>query len=86
MVMVSVDDHVVEPPDIFDGRLASKYVEFAPQFITDADGTNLNAEAGRPKEEYGIEPTSFTQLRPGTYDHSERVKDMSAVEHRAGGR
>jgi predicted TIM-barrel fold metal-dependent hydrolase len=91
MVMVSVDDHVVEPPNLFEGRLAAKYAEFAPQFITNPDGTNvwkyngetvmnvaLNAVAGRPKEEYGIEPTSFTQLRPGTYDHNERVKDMSA--------
>jgi predicted TIM-barrel fold metal-dependent hydrolase len=91
LVMVSVDDHVVEPPDLFDGRLAAKYREYAPEFVTNADGTNvwkyngetvmnvaLNAVAGRPKEEYGIEPTSFTQLRPGTYDHQERVKDMSA--------
>jgi predicted TIM-barrel fold metal-dependent hydrolase len=91
LVMVSVDDHVVEPPDMFDGRLPAKYREYAPEFITNADGTNvwkyngetvmnvaLNAVAGRPKEEYGIEPTSFTQLRPGTYDHEERVKDMSA--------
>jgi predicted TIM-barrel fold metal-dependent hydrolase len=91
MVMVSVDDHVVEPPNLFEGRLASKYVDFAPQFVTNPDGTNvwqyngetvvnvaLNAVAGRPKEEYGIEPTSFEQLRPGTYDHNERVKDMSA--------
>jgi predicted TIM-barrel fold metal-dependent hydrolase len=91
LVMVSVDDHVVEPPDMFEGRLAAKYREYAPEFITNADGTNvwkyngetvmnvaLNAVAGRPKEEYGIEPTSFTQLRPGTYDHEERVKDMSA--------
>ncbi|HZU47457.1 MAG TPA: amidohydrolase family protein, partial [Mycobacterium sp.] len=91
LVMVSVDDHVVEPPDVFDGRLPSKYVELAPKFVTNPDGTNvwhyngetvsnvaLNAVAGRPKEEYGIEPTSFSQLRPGTYDHNERVKDMSA--------
>jgi predicted TIM-barrel fold metal-dependent hydrolase len=91
LVLVSVDDHVVEPPDLFDGRLPAKYREYAPEFITNADGTNvwkyngetvmnvaLNAVAGRPKEEYGIEPTSFTQLRPGTYDHDERVKDMSA--------
>ena len=91
LVLVSVDDHVVEPPDLFDGRLPAKYREYAPEFITNADGTNvwkyngetvmnvaLNAVAGRPKEEYGIEPTSFTQLRPGTYDHNERVKDMSA--------
>jgi predicted TIM-barrel fold metal-dependent hydrolase len=91
MVLVSVDDHVVEPPGMFDGRLATKYVEYAPKFLTNPDGTNvwsyngetvmnvaLNAVAGRPKEEYGIEPTSFGELRPGTYDHDERVKDMSA--------
>jgi predicted TIM-barrel fold metal-dependent hydrolase len=91
LVLVSVDDHVVEPPNLFDDRLPARYVEFAPRFITNPDGTNawlyngeilnnvaLNAVAGRPKEEYGIEPTSFTQLRPGTYDHDERVKDMSA--------
>lgn len=91
MVLVSVDDHVVEPPDLFNGRLPAKYADLAPQFITNPDGTNvwkyngetvsnvaLNAVAGRPREEYGIEPTSFTQLRKGTYDHNERVKDMSA--------
>ena len=91
LVLVSVDDHVVEPPNLFDDRLPAKFVDFAPRFITNPDGTNawlyngevlnnvaLNAVAGRPKEEYGIEPTSFTQLRPGTYDHGERVKDMSA--------
>lgn len=91
MVLVSVDDHVVEPPHLFEGRLPAKYANLAPRFITRADGTNawvyedqeignvaLNAVAGRPKEEYGIEPTSFDELRAGTYDIDERVKDMDA--------
>jgi len=34
LVLVSVDDHVVEPPNLFDDRLPAKFVEFAPQFIT----------------------------------------------------
>ena len=38
----------------------------------------LNAVAGRPKEEYGMEPTSFAELRAGCYDIDERVKDMDA--------
>jgi hypothetical protein len=44
------------------------------------NGRQRGAQRGRraPQGEYGIEPTSFTQLRPGTYDHNERVKDMSA--------
>ena len=91
MVMVSVDDHVVEPPDLFAGHLPAKYLDLAPKFITRADGTDawlyegqelanvaLNAVAGRPPEEYGIEPTSFDQLRKGCYDIDERVKDMDA--------
>jgi predicted TIM-barrel fold metal-dependent hydrolase len=91
MVMVSVDDHVIEPPDLFKGRLPAKYADLAPKFVTNDDGTNawlyegnilpnvaLNAVAGRPREEYGLEPTSFQQLRPGCYDIDERVKDMDA--------
>src|SRR5579875_3270886 len=89
--MVSVDDHVVEPADLFQGRLPAKYQDLAPRFITRPDGTNawryegqeignvaLNAVAGRPPEEYGIEPTALDELRPGTYDIHERVKDMDA--------
>ncbi len=91
MVLVSVDDHVVEPPHLFDGRLPAKYADLAPQFVTRDDGTNawvyegqeianvaLNAVAGRPPEEYGMEPTSFAELRAGCYDIDERVKDMDA--------
>ena len=91
LIMVSVDDHVVEPPDVFKGRLPAKYENLAPQFVTRDDGTNawnyegnvisnvaLNAVAGRPPEEYGIEPTSFDEIRPGTYDIHERIKDMNA--------
>jgi predicted TIM-barrel fold metal-dependent hydrolase len=91
LIMVSVDDHVVEPPHLFDGRLAAKYRDYAPRFLTKPDGTNvwayegtevgnvaLNAVAGRPPEEYGIEPTSLDDIRPGTYDIHERIKDMDA--------
>ncbi len=37
----------------------------------------LNAVAGRPKEEYGVEPTAFDEMRPGCWDVNERVKDMN---------
>jgi predicted TIM-barrel fold metal-dependent hydrolase len=91
LVLVSVDDHVVEPPHLFEGRLPAKYEDLAPKFATKDDGTDvwlyegqelsnvaLNAVAGRPPEEYGLEPTSFAQLRAGCYDIDARVKDMDA--------
>ena len=90
MIFVSVDDHVVEPPDLFDGRMPAKYADQAPRVVRNDrgddiwvfDGTEipnigLNAVAGRPKEEYGIDPTSFDEMRPGCFDVHERVKDMS---------
>ena len=38
----------------------------------------LNAVAGRPPEEYGVEPTALSQLRPGCYDVDARIGDMNA--------
>ena len=92
MVLVSVDDHVVEPPHLFEGRLPAKYVDLAPQVrhprrrhqrlgATRArrspTSPSTPSPAGRP-EEYGMEPTSFAELRAGCYDIDERVKDMDA--------
>jgi predicted TIM-barrel fold metal-dependent hydrolase len=91
MIMISVDDHVVEPPHLFHGRLPERFVDQAPKVIKTDKGDDvwtyngaiipnigLNAVAGRPKAEYGIEPTSFDEMRAGCYDIHERVKDMSA--------
>ena len=91
MTMVSVDDHLVEPPDLFSGRLPASLQEFAPRVERLPDGSDvwlfngaripnigLNAVAGRPKEEYGVEPTAFDEMRPGCFDVHERIKDMNA--------
>ncbi len=91
LILVSVDDHLVEPPDMFEGRLAGRYADAAPRVERRSDGSDvwvfngsvipnvgLNAVAGRPKEEYGIEPTAFDEMRPGCYDVHERIKDMNA--------
>ncbi|MCL2580966.1 MAG: amidohydrolase [Streptosporangiales bacterium] len=91
LILVSVDDHVVEPPDMFSGHIPAKYKDQAPKVITKEDGTDawvfegqeatnvgLNAVAGRPPDEYGIEPTKFGEMRPGCFDIGERIRDMNA--------
>ena len=90
LILVSVDDHVVEPPDLFEGHLPDKWMEFAPKFVHKDDGTDvwsyegneipnigLNAVAGKPPEEYGIEPTALADIRKGCWDIHERVNDMN---------
>jgi predicted TIM-barrel fold metal-dependent hydrolase len=91
LILVSVDDHVVEPPDMFDGHLEAKYRDLAPKVVTTASGDDvwlyegqelpnigLNAVAGKPPEEYGIEPTSFGEMRQGCWDLDQRIADMDA--------
>jgi predicted TIM-barrel fold metal-dependent hydrolase len=92
MVIISVDDHVVEPPDMFDRHVSGDALATAPKFRTAEDGSNfweyqgvtrpnigLNAVIGRVPEEYGIEPTAISQLRKGTYDVHARIGDMNVA-------
>jgi predicted TIM-barrel fold metal-dependent hydrolase len=90
LILVSVDDHVVEPPNMFDNHLPDRWKDLAPKSVKRADGTDvwvyegseipnigLNAFAGRPPEEYNVDPTKYEEIRAGCYDIGERVKDMN---------
>ena len=41
LILVSVDDHVVEPPTLFDNHISAKYKDQAPKVITKEDGTDV---------------------------------------------
>ena len=89
MIIVSVDDHAVESPEAFVRHYPADKKARAPKII-DKDGKDvwlwdgkiyptigLNAVVGRPRSEYGMEPTRFEQLRPGCFDPKARVDDMN---------
>lgn len=90
MIIVSVDDHVVEPPDMFKGHMPAHLMDKAPKVVTVGSGDGwefegvrmpnfgLNAVVGRPREEYGFEPASYDHIRKGTYDIKARIDDMNA--------
>ncbi|WP_330255698.1 amidohydrolase [Nocardia sp. NBC_00565] len=91
MILVSIDDHVVEPADMFDRHTPKKYAEHIPQLITNDQGidqwvyrgkpvgvTGLNAVVGWPKEEWDKNPAQYAEMRPGVYDIHDRVADMNA--------
>jgi len=89
MIILSIDDHVVEPPDLFEDHVPQKYKGRAPKLVRDENGfdqwifegkpvatVGLNATVSWPKEEWGMDPSSLAEMRPGAYLVDERVRDM----------
>ena len=86
--IISADDHVVEPPDVFEGRVPRRFADRAPR-IVEEDGAHvwyydgiprpdigLNAVVGRPIAEASFEPKRFEEMRRGSWDIDARVHDM----------
>jgi len=97
MILVSVDDHIAEPADMFEAHVPAKYREHAPEVRTDERGIQqwwygnlkgrnlgLNAVAGKSREFYNIDASRYDEMRPGCYDVHERVRDMNAGGQLAG--
>lgn len=97
MILISVDDHVTEPADMFKRHTPDKYKDRFPRQVRDANGCDawhfedrvirniaLNAVAGRRPEDNGIEPDSFDFVRKGCYDVHARIDDMNANGELAG--
>ena len=92
MILVSIDDHMVEPPDMFDNHVPDKWRDQAPRIVTNANGQDewifqgaaastpfgMAATSGWPPEEWGFDPATMTEMRPGCFDVHERVRDMNA--------
>jgi hypothetical protein len=94
MKLVSVDDHLIEHPMVWQDRLPEKYREAGPKIVEKSlipgrppsqvwlyeervyPYIGLNAVAGKPPEEYGLEPTRYSDMIPGCYDPKARVADM----------
>lgn len=117
MQLISVDDHLIEPPDVWSTRLPKKFLDEGPRIVEmdmseqhgdeglsalllDASrgeggraaqkkiaevwtyegriypNIGLNAVAGKKPQEYGMDPTRYSDMLPGCYDAKARVGDM----------
>lgn len=116
MHLISVDDHLIEPPNVWTDRLPKKFQEQGPRIIemdmtqnagdeglsalllnTARQGKEtaapklaevwtyegriypnigLNAVAGKKPQEYGMDPTRYSDMLPGCYDPVARLADM----------
>ncbi len=86
--IISVDDHLVEHPRVWQDRLPAKHRAAGPR-IVELDGKHLwsyegvtyptiglNAVAGKPMEEWGMDPGRYEDMIPGCYDPVARLADM----------
>src|ERR1700731_1837063 len=86
-LIVSVDDHVVEPPHLFEGRVSKKYGDRVPHVVDTGDGheawlfdgtrrpnVGFNATVGRSRVD-NTEPINFKDMRASAYDIHARIKD-----------
>jgi predicted TIM-barrel fold metal-dependent hydrolase len=87
--VISVDDHLVEPANMFEGRLPRGLQDRAPRIVETAKGhevwefdgdrytqVGMNAVAGRRPESVKVEPFRFDQMRRGCWDIDARIRDM----------
>ena len=89
--IISSDDHITEPPDLWTGRSDSTFKDRVPRIVRLDDGGDwwvtdgivgqTMASASKTGERFeGNENLTivdqFEQVRPGAYDPDERVKDM----------
>ena len=91
--IISVDDHLVEPPWLFEGRLPAKFQADAPKIVENAEGhqqwqfdgkifaqMGFNALVGRvDRDDFTYEPARFDDMRKGCFDIHARVRDMDIV-------
>jgi predicted TIM-barrel fold metal-dependent hydrolase len=87
----SADNHIIEAPDCFAGRVPAKVKDRAPKILRGADGGDgwswdgitppkmtfgLNAVAGRAFNEYKVSGLKLEEILPGNYQGPAHLKDM----------
>ncbi len=90
-VVISADNHVNEPPHVFD-RVPAEMRDRAPRMMKGADGGDgwsfdgrppkrtfgIEAMAGRPRDEYRLEGLTWDEILKGNYDGAAHLEDMAA--------
>jgi predicted TIM-barrel fold metal-dependent hydrolase len=90
--LVSVDDHVIEPPNVWRDRVPAKYRDVAPHVVTDEQGevwvyedirgqtgSAMNATVHRRKDQIALDGLSYAEMAPGCYDPVARIADMNTA-------
>ena len=94
--MISVDDHLLEPLDLFENRVPSSLADRVPRVREDEYGVPwwvvddksvpihiTNGASGREMSEWGMQPSKYEEFRRGVWDPAARLKDMDLTRVRS---
>lgn len=86
---ISVDDHIIEPPHLWQDRLPAAYRDIGPRVVELDDGTQawvfedevVRTVRGNARTADGFDPdplgwARFDEMRPGCYDPKARLDEM----------
>ncbi|HEV8297418.1 MAG TPA: amidohydrolase family protein [Acidimicrobiales bacterium] len=90
--LISVDDHLVEPPHMFAGRMPARLDDAAPHVVRGEDGADYWVFEGEHvplpaadvlqtwhASEWCVSRVNFDEARPGTWNIADRIRDMDAA-------
>ena len=96
LVLISVDDHICEPAEMFDAHVPERYRALAPRVVEEENGSQqwyygdirgrnlgLNAVAGKPPEYFNVDPLRYEHMRPGSCRTPSATSGCSARARRA---
>src|SRR3546814_14132347 len=92
MILVRSDDHMGVPRGIVKNNVRAKWADQAPKVVRNESVAEewvfkgaststpfgMAATVGWPSDEWGFNPATMAELRPGCFDVHERVRDMNA--------
>ena len=80
MVIVSIDDHTIEPPDIFDKHLPAKYRDQAPKLLRDEQGHDHWVYEGKDVATVGLKDHVVVETKDAVMvAPKDRVQDVKAL-------
>src|SRR5690606_19223514 len=74
LILISVDDHICEPADMFDAHVPARWKDQAPKVVVDGGkqrwmygdrpgrDLGLNAVAGKPRELFNIDACRYDEM------------------------
>lgn len=86
--VISVDDHIIEPADVWTDRMPARYKDDAPKLVTRNGNESwvfagkkrsvfgLTASAGKSSDEFSIDPIPYAEMRESCFNATARLADM----------